>query len=32
MIDLCDKAVPSANNEDRQDALVYLEDLLKRRN
>jgi uncharacterized protein len=32
IIDLYDKAVASANDEDRQDALAYLEDHLKRRN
>jgi uncharacterized protein len=32
IIDLYEKAVASANNEDRQDALAYLEDHLKRRN
>ena len=32
IIDLYDKTVASANDEDRQDALVYLEDHLKRRN
>ena len=32
IIDLYDKAVASANGEDRQDALAYLEDHLKRRN
>jgi len=32
IIDLYDKAVASANDGDRQDALAYLEDHLKRRN
>lgn len=32
IIDLYDKAVAAANPEDRQDALAYLEDHLKRRN
>jgi uncharacterized protein len=32
IIDLYDKAVAAANDSDRQDALVYLEDHLKRRN
>jgi uncharacterized protein len=32
IIDLYDKTVASANDEDWQDALVYLEDHLKRRN
>jgi uncharacterized protein len=32
IIDLYDKAVASSNDEDRQDALAYLEDHLKRRN
>jgi uncharacterized protein len=32
IIDLYDKAVASANDEDRQDALAYLKDHLKRRN
>jgi uncharacterized protein len=32
IIDLYDNAVASANNEDRHDALIYLEDHLKRRN
>jgi len=32
IIDLYDKAVASANDEDRQDALAFLEDHLKRRN
>jgi|SRR6202045_2674877 TPR repeat protein len=32
IIDLYDKAVASANGEDRQDALAYLENHLKRRN
>ncbi|TPV97472.1 MAG: Secretory immunoglobulin A-binding protein EsiB [Beijerinckiaceae bacterium] len=32
IIDLYDKAVASANDEDRQDALAYLEDHLKRHN
>jgi len=32
IIDLYDKAVASANGEDRQEALAYLEDHLKRRN
>jgi hypothetical protein len=31
IIDLYDKAVASANDEDRQDALAYLEDHLQRR-
>jgi uncharacterized protein len=32
IIDLYEKAVASANDEDRQDALAYLEDHVKRRN
>jgi len=32
IIDLYDKAVASANDRDRQDALAYLEDHLKRHN
>ncbi len=32
IVDLYDKAVASANDEDRQDALAYLDDHLKRRN
>lgn len=32
IIDVYDKAVASANAEDRQDALIYLENHLKRRN
>jgi hypothetical protein len=32
IIDLYEKAVASASGEDRQDALAYLEDHLKRRN
>ena len=32
IIDLYEKAVASANREDRQDALACLEDHLKRRN
>jgi hypothetical protein len=32
IIDLYYKAVASANDGDRQDALAYLEDHLKRRN
>jgi uncharacterized protein len=32
IIDLYDKAVAAANDRDRQDALAYLEDHLKRRN
>ena len=32
IIDLYDQAVAAANDGDRQDALVYLEDHLKRRN
>jgi hypothetical protein len=32
IIDLYDEAVASANDDDRQNALAYLEDHLKRRN
>jgi hypothetical protein len=32
IIDLYEKAVASANDEDRQDALLYLENHLKRHN
>jgi hypothetical protein len=32
IIDLYDKAVATAKDEDRQDALAYLADHLKRRN